>query len=83
MESVIVEVFLPATQKSYEIKIPLGLNVLTASDMIAKALAEISEGDYLSSKNSCLAWRETGDLLDMKKALKECNVVNGSKLILV
>lgn len=83
MERVIVEVFLPASGKEYDVRFPLDLNVGTVSGMISKALADLSDGAYLPSRSSCLAWRDTGALLDVTKTMRQCSVQNTSRLILI
>ena len=83
MGYMIIKTYLPATGGSYDIRVPEELNVMEAANLMAKALSEISDGRYLSSRNCCLAWKKTGGLLDMRKTLKECNVENGSEIILI
>ena len=83
MEGVIVEVYLPASGKKYYVRVPLDLNTRVVTGMVAKALAELSGGEYLPSGSSLLAWKDTGALLDNSKTLRECSVKNTSRLILI
>lgn len=83
MERVIVEVFLPATGRKYDVRLPLDMNVRAVSGMVAKALADLSEGAYLASPTSFLAWKDSGRLLDSHKTLRECAVKNTSQLMLI
>lgn len=83
MEYVIVEVYLPACGRSFEIRLPLDLNAGMASSLTAKALSRLSEGAYLPSRNSILAWRDGGSLLDARKPLRQCGVRTGSRLLLI
>ena len=83
MERVIVEVFLPASGKKYDVRIPLDLNSAVVSGMVAKALAELSDGSYRASGSSSLAWQDSGRMLDTDKTMRECRVQNMSRLILI
>ena len=83
MDTLRVEVYLPAQGKAYEVRLPKGLNTLAAAQLTAKALAPLSGGAYLDSHNSVLAWRDSGLVLDMRMSLEQANVENGSKLLLI
>jgi len=83
LEYVTADVFLPASGLVYEVRFPQDINVQIAAMLTAKSLSELSEGNYLSSKASCLAWRKDGKLLDMSKTMHECGVRNSSELILI
>lgn len=85
MEQVIVEVFLPAAGKRFDVRIPLDLNVSALCNMLARALSDLSEGSYIASRSHicCLAWQETGALLDFAKTARECGVRNASKLLII
>ena len=83
MEYLIAEVYLPAAEIEYNFRVLADLNTMEAANMLAKALSDISDGKYLNSRNSCLAWRKNGQLLDMRKTLHECGVKNGSELLLI
>ena len=83
MERVIVEIFLPAAGKKFDVRVPLDLNVGVLSGMISKALSDLSEGTYLPSKSSCLAWMETGALLDSTRTMRQCGVRNTSRLLMI
>ena len=83
MEYILTDVYLPASARVYHLKYPQDLNVQVAAMLTAKSLSELSEGNYLPSKASCLAWRDTGVLLDMDNTLHECGVVNSSELLLI
>ena len=80
MERIIVEVFLPAAGREFDVRIPLDLNAGETARMIARALSDLSEGSYLPSKSSC---RETGMLLDHAKTMRQCGVKNTSRLMMI
>ncbi len=83
MNHLIVEVWLPASDMHYDIRVPAAMNSLLAAHLTADALATLSDGNYRSSRSSIFAWYESGKLLETEKSLEELKVKNGSKLLLV
>ncbi len=83
MNMIIIEVYLPASGKSYDIRIPAAMNSLLAAHLTADGLANLSDGTYRSSRSSVFAWYDSGKVLEMEKSLEEAAVKNGSKLLLV
>ena len=83
MNTILVEVYLPADGQRYDIRVPRAMNSLLAAHLTADALADLSGGSYRSSRSSIFAWYDSGRLLETGKSLEELNVKNGSKLLLV
>lgn len=83
METIVIEVYLPAANRAFEVRIPQAMNSLLAAHLTAEALASLSDGAYLSSRTSLFAWRENGKLLDMGCSLEQEHVRNGSELLLI
>lgn len=76
----LVEVYLPAAQKSFDMRIPatsrMGeINTLVASDL--------SGGSYQATKQSVLINAVTGDMYDVNMTAAEQNIRNGTQLILI
>ena len=83
MNTILIEVFLPAAGISYDIRVPGSMNSLLAAHLTADALANLSDGNYRSSGSSIFAWRDSGKILETGKSLEEAGVKNGSKLLLI
>lgn len=83
VEKFLLEIYLPATEKSYEVRLPAGLNVHAAAVLAGMALSEASEGLFAPSGNCMLFWQDTGRGLNARKTLWEAGVQNGSRLILI
>ena len=83
MNMIVAEVYLPASGKSYEIRVPAAMNTLLAAHLTADGLENLSGGTYRSSRSSVFAWQENGKVHKMEKSLEEANVRNGSKLLLI
>lgn len=83
VEKLLLNVYLPAVGKSYEVRLPAGLNVQLAAVLTGMALSELSEGLFMPSKNCMLFWQETGHRLSEHKTLWESGIRNGCQLILI
>ena len=83
MERVIASVYLPAAEKTYDVRLPWDLNAGKAAELVSQALAELSDGAYLRSRAAVLIWRETGQLLNPRQTLRQCGVKNTSKLMII
>lgn len=83
MDKYLVEVYLPYTGKSYDIRIPSEIFVADAINLISASLEKVTGGAYRFSKDAVLCDRETQAVLDINKTVEELNLKNGSRLILI
>lgn len=83
MNYIIVEVYLPAAKKTYDVKIPRTSCIWEITKLIANALTELSEGLYKASEDSVLLERESGAIFNINLSVEEAGLVNGSKLMLI
>lgn len=78
-----VLVRLPASNRTYELRIPAGLNTHVATLLAARGLESISEGTFSAAKNCVLAWQDTGKQLNPRITIAKNGVLNGSRLLLI
>ncbi len=83
MEYVIVNIFLPAGDVQYDVRIPLDVNVHAGVKLIADAISRLCAESYLPSRSSFLAKRGNGTMLNPEKTFRECGIQYGSELILI
>lgn len=83
MDKILIEVFLPAANKSFEIYIPLELKLHEVTFLVAKTVSELSNGLFKSSDDSVLCDRTTGEILNVNMSAKDLQLKNGSKLMLL
>ena len=83
MEYVIANIFLPAADVQYDVRIPLDVNVHTGVKLIADAISRLCTESYLPSKSSFLAKRGNGSMLNPEKTFRECGIQYGSELLLI
>lgn len=83
MDEILVEMYLPASGKTYDIKIPYNAKIYTLTNMLTKAMTELSEGEFKDNGNSVLVDRDTGNIFDINFSVYELGLENGSKLMLI
>lgn len=83
MNKVLVNVFIPILNKSFDIFIPAQSQVYEVTDLIKRAVTELSEGQFMSSRDTVLASRMTGEIFDINSTVFELGIENGTKLMLI
>ncbi|MBQ2745337.1 MAG: methyltransferase [Lachnospiraceae bacterium] len=83
MSYVIVEVYLPAAGKSYDIKIPRCSQMWEVCKLVGQALEELSDGLYKATEDLVLCHRATGTIFNINYSVEELGIMNGSQLILI
>ena len=83
MDKVMVEIYLPAANRSFDVQIPLNLRVWEIVSMLSKAVEELSDGYFLSSAQTTLCDRDTGAILNLNITAEELGIKTGSKLMLI
>lgn len=83
MDEIFVEVYLPASGKSYDIQIPYNAKLHIVTGMIANALSELSEGEFKDNGKSILVDMESGNIFNINFSAYELGLVNGSRLMLI
>lgn len=83
MNYIIIEVYLPAAEKSYDIKVPRTSKVWEITKLISTALTELSGGLYTANDESMLIDRESGAMFNINLSVEEVGLSNGSKLVLI
>ena len=83
MDKVLVEVSLPATDRKFEVYIPLDLKFYDITFLTSKVLSELSNGLFISTEDSILCEGNTGEVLDVNMSPRELKIKNGDKLMLL
>lgn len=83
MNKILLELFIPATGKIIEIRVPRNLKVATARDMIIGYLKSLSELEYVPSDRSVLCDYETGAIFEANLFINQLGLMNGSKIMII
>jgi len=82
-QDILVEVFVPALSKSYDLVLSKELKVGEILDLLGPIISELNHGHFLSSDQTVLCNRETGQVQDVNATVTSLNYRNGEKLMLV
>ncbi len=83
MDKVLVNIYVPILNVSYDMYIPLQIQLAEVIGQIQKAVVELSEGQFYADKSGALCRRESGEILSINKSAIELDIRTGSKLMLI
>lgn len=83
MNKILVEILVPKIESNYEILIPINKKVFNVIKLVSKAVNELSYGGFPVDGEFILINYRTGEVLDINKSIKESEITDGSKLILI
>ena len=80
---ILIELDIPLIEKSYDLYIPINKTIGTVKKLIEDALYEITEGAYAPRQDSNFFSKETGQIYDVNNKVRETDLKNGSRIILI
>ena len=83
MDKVLIDIFLPAINRSFEVYIPLDSKFYEITPLVSKMLSELSNGLFISGDDSVLYDRKTGNILNINMSARQLNIKNGDNLMLL
>ncbi len=83
MKKVIVEVFVPVIEKTFDVFIPLSSPMYEVTELLKKAVADLSDGLFSPNVDTALCYRESGAIVNINMTVYELGIHNGSKLMLI
>ena len=83
MDKVLVEVYVPVLDRSFDIFIPLRSPMFEVLELIKKAVKEMSDGRFIANENTAICHRENGTIININLSVYELEILNGSKLMLI
>ena len=83
MNKVQIQLYIPATGKSYDILLPKTISVAQATELLSSFFSGTSGGAYLPDKDAVLCSMETGKIYHVNSSVDELHLKNGSRLMLI
>jgi len=80
---ILIELEVPLIEKKYDLFIPINKTIGTVKDIIEKALLELTDNDYEIKEESNLYSKDTGDMYDVNQIVRDTDLKNGSRIILL
>ena len=83
MKKYLVDVYLPATGKHYDVYLPTGKQIGEATQLLVKITESLSGGSYKGGGESLLINAKSGEPLNRSDTVYEAGIRNASELILI
>lgn len=83
LDKILVEIYLPAINQSYDVYIPLLSKIHEIEMLLTTAFTELSDGYFTTSHQTVICDKATGILLDINKSALELGLQHGSQLMLI
>jgi hypothetical protein len=83
MHKILVEIYNPASNNTYDVFIPLKSPVYEVVYLLTHTISDLSQGHYKATEQTVLCDRMTGNVFDINRTFEELSLKNGSKLMLL
>lgn len=80
---ILIELEIPLIEKKYDLFIPVNKKIGTIKTLIEKSLIELTDIKYEIREDANLYSKDTGEIYDVNKTVKDTDLQNGSRIILI
>lgn len=80
---VIVKIIVPKLEMTFDVFIPISKKVSTILYLLTKSVNELTSGDYIVNEYINLYNKDTKEIYNLDKIIKDTNIRNGTELILL
>jgi len=80
---ILIELEIPLIEKKYDLFIPINKKVGTIKSLIEKSLVELTDNAYTPKEDTNFYSKETGEIYDVNKTVRDTDLKNGSRILLI
>ena len=80
---ILIELEIPLIEKRYDLFIPINKKIGTIKNLIENARVELTDSAYVPKDDSNFYSKEIGEIFDVNKTVRDTNLRNGSRIILI
>ena len=80
---ILVELEIPLIEKKYDLFIPINKKIGTIKSLIENSLLELTDNSYELKEDTNLYSKETGTVYDVNNTVRDTDLKNGSRIILL
>lgn len=80
---ILIGLYIPLIEKNYDIYIPVNKKIGTIKKLIEASLVELTDNSYIVAEDSNFYSKETGQVYDVNKSVRETDLKNGSRIVLI
>ena len=80
---ILIRLYIPLIEKSYDVYIPINKKIGTVKTLIEGGLSELTDGEYIGSQETNFYSKDTGQIYNVNRTVRDTDLKNGSKIILI
>ncbi len=80
---ILIELEIPLIEKKYDLFVPINKKVGTVKSLIENSLVELTDNAYTPKEDSNFYSKETGEIYDVNKNVRDTDLKNGSRILLI
>ena len=80
---ILIELEIPLIEKKYDLFIPINKKIGTVKHLIEEALLELTDNSYEIREDTNLYSKDTGMIYDVNETVRDTDLQNGSRIILL
>lgn len=80
---ILIGLYIPLIEKNYDIYIPVNKKIGTIKKLIEQGLVELTDNSYIIKEDSNFYSKDNGQIYDVNKTVRDTDLENGSKIILI
>ncbi len=80
---ILVELEIPLIEKKYDLFIPINKRIGTIKKLIESSLLELTDKSYEAKEDTNLYSKDTGMIYDVNSNVRDTDLKNGSRIILL
>ena len=83
MNQILVKVYSPTIEKSYDVLIPVNKKVYNVILLLVKAINELNDNSFIKTYMPSLYNKYTGNAYDPQLTVRENKIANGTEIIII
>ena len=80
---ILIELSIPLIEQSYDLFIPINKKLGTIKYLVEEGLTELTDKAYIPNEASNFYSKETGQIYDINQTIRDTDLKNGSRIILI
>ena len=80
---ILIELEIPLIEEYYDLFVPINKKIGTIKNLIEQSLVELTDGAYEPNEASNFYSKETGNIYDVNQSVRDTDLKNGSRVILM
>ena len=80
---ILIRLYIPLIEEEYDIFIPINKRVGTIKQLLEKCISEQNDNGYVLEEDTNLYSKETGKVYDVQLLVKDTDLKNGSRVVLL